>query len=108
MTVYVDGVSEHTPKNAQARRWGTKWSHMWCDENLTELHEMAEKIGLKREYFQDHYRLPHYDLIPSKRLQALRNGAVEMSLKEFEMIRSRATEYAKGLPKTEPVPIKKI
>ncbi len=30
-----------------------------------ELHAMAAALGLKREWFQEHDRLPHYDLIGS-------------------------------------------
>ncbi len=39
-----------------------------------ELHAFAKKIGLKREWFQDH-RIPHYDLMRGKKLKAIQAGA---------------------------------
>ena len=49
--------------------------HLVSDNSLDELHEFAQKIGLKRKWFQDK-RLPHYD-ITSKRIFkiSLDNGA---------------------------------
>jgi uncharacterized protein DUF4031 len=55
--------------------------HMWAD-SLEELHAMAARIGMRRAWFQDDPRLPHYDLTPSRRAMALRAGAMEASLKE--------------------------
>jgi len=36
--------------------------HLVSDFCLEELHFFAQQIGLKREWFQDHPRHPHYDL----------------------------------------------
>jgi hypothetical protein len=53
-------------------------------DNLDELHRMAERIGLKREWFQPHPRVQfaHYDLTPGKRAKAVLWGAMEVSLYE--------------------------
>jgi hypothetical protein len=56
--------------------------HMWADSEQ-ELHEMAKKIGLKKSWFQNHEKLPHYDLTPRRRLLAIYNGAEQRSLKEY-------------------------
>lgn len=40
-----------------------------------QLHEFAESIGLKREWFQSG-RVPHYDLTQARRAEAIRMGAV--------------------------------
>lgn len=48
--------------------------HMWAD-SLEELHKVAKLLGLKRSWFQDRPRLPHYDLTRGKREIALRLGA---------------------------------
>lgn len=64
MTIYVDDL-RHVGKR--------EWCHM-ASPDLRELHFMARKIGLKREWFQDE-RLPHYDLVKSKREQAILAGA---------------------------------
>src|SRR5689334_3872535 len=70
MTVYVD-----EPLNLYRRQL---YCHMFTDQDdLSELHDIATKIGLKRSWFQnprpgDH---PHYDIAPGKRVLALLNGA---------------------------------
>ena len=50
--------------------------------DLEELHLFAEKIGMRRQWFQDHRVAPHYDLVPSRRSQAVLLGAVEVGRKE--------------------------
>ncbi|HMN12797.1 MAG TPA: DUF4031 domain-containing protein [Bellilinea sp.] len=52
---------------------------MATDGSLLELHEMADRIGMKRSWFQDKPGRPHYDLSPGKRALAVRNGAVEVT-----------------------------
>lgn len=54
--------------------------HMISD-TIEELHEMAQKIGLKREWFQPK-SFPHYDLSKSKRESALSLGAIEIDRRE--------------------------
>jgi len=51
-------------------------------DTLDELHEMADRIGLKRAWFQDH-RHPHYDLTPHKRQMAISFGAVSIGSKDM-------------------------
>jgi hypothetical protein len=67
--------------------WNTVWCHMATDdlthEGLEELHAMARAIGLKREWFQDHPRHPHYDLPPHGRARALEAGAVAVTSREL-------------------------
>jgi hypothetical protein len=36
--------------------------HLATNGPIEELHEFAQSIGLKREWFQDHPRHPHYDV----------------------------------------------
>lgn len=68
MAVYVDPLCDH------GWRLG-KSCHMFAD-TLDELHAMADKIGMKRSWFQDK-RMPHYDLVASKRKLAVEYGAVD-------------------------------
>lgn len=75
MAVYVD-----FSKNKYR---GMIMCHMIAD-NLNELHEMADKIGIKRKWFQDSKTHPHYDICQSKKRLAIKNGAVEiMDRKQF-------------------------
>ena len=46
-------------------------------DSLEELHEFADKIGMKRQWFQN-TKLPHYDLTATRRQLAVRNGALEV------------------------------
>jgi hypothetical protein len=49
-------------------------------ETLDDLHEFAQAIGLKREWFQDHPRHPHYDLTTIRAVRrAINRGAVLVS-----------------------------
>lgn len=74
MTIYVDSLVS----------WGWKLRghtvqscHMFTDSaDLEELHAFAEKIGMKRKWFQPHRIAPHYDLTKSRRDAALVLGAV--------------------------------
>ncbi|GAH44695.1 unnamed protein product [marine sediment metagenome] len=40
-------------------------------DTLQELHDFAKFIGLKREWFQDHPRHPHYDITTSRMLKKI-------------------------------------
>ena len=59
------------------------WCHMVTDSSLQELHNFAGRLGLCRERFQEHGRLPHYDLRPETREKALALGAEAVSSKEL-------------------------
>ena len=45
-------------------------------EHMKALHALAEKIGMRRSWFQDHKLAPHYDLTLGRRRAALAGGAV--------------------------------
>lgn len=59
--------------------------HLISDTNIEELHRFAKKIGLKREWFQNHdIRYPHYDLTTENmKRKAVRFGAAFVSPKEL-------------------------
>ncbi|MCW8855953.1 MAG: DUF4031 domain-containing protein [Kangiella sp.] len=83
MAVYVD---------APIWRYGRMMMcHMLAD-SVSELHEMADKIGLNRTWFQSH-KTPHYDICKSKRQLAIKLGAVEVNRKKVvELIRMYRSE----------------
>ncbi len=102
MTVYVDKIQQYPRKAIQssARRHGNFWCHMFSDdEDKSELHEIARRIGHKKDWFQEalapvvepenvlrklpRHILAHYDLVPTRRELALRAGAVEGSFREI-------------------------
>jgi hypothetical protein len=57
--------------------------------SIDELHEFVERLGLRRAWFQDSSRFPHYDLTAKKRLQAIRLGAQAVDVRTAVM-RARA------------------
>jgi hypothetical protein len=68
-------------------RWpyrGQMYCHMISDKgDLSELHAFAAKLGLKRLWFQNKPRWPHYDLAPSTRRLAVQLGAEEVTSSEM-------------------------
>lgn len=39
-----------------------KKGHLVTNGDINELHSFAQQLDLKREWFQDHKKHPHYDL----------------------------------------------
>ena len=84
MTIYVDKLVSYTQtaNTKQGERYfgnGKQSCHMSTDQDdLTELHALAAKIGLKRNWFQNYRAIPHYDLTPSMRTLAIRAGAIAL------------------------------
>jgi hypothetical protein len=81
MAVYVD--------NAKNGFRGMIMCHMVAD-TLEELHTMADTLGLKRAWFQGD-NVPHYDLSTSKRVEAIRNGAIPDTRKVVNIVRRYRT-----------------
>jgi hypothetical protein len=59
-----------------------RMGHMRAD-SAEELHAMARKLGLKRDWFQGHNpRYPHYDLTTKRALERAREaGAIEIPVR---------------------------
>ncbi|WP_175795472.1 DUF4031 domain-containing protein [Burkholderia multivorans] len=84
MTIYVDALEN----------WGWRLRgrlvpscHMFTDAaDLEELHVFAERIGMRRSWFQLHRVAPHYDLTSSRRTAAVQLGAVEVGRREASEI----------------------
>ncbi len=78
MSVYVDDMMPCVPN----KNWRyTQACHMIADSD-DDLHAMAAKIGLRREWFQTASILRHYDLTASKRELAIRFGAIPIDRHE--------------------------
>lgn len=89
MTVYVD-----TMKASYGRM---KMCHMYAD-TLDELHAMAERLGVRR-YFQAPPKAshPHYDISLGKKAEAMRQGAVEITMKAgLHYAAKLGVEWAEG------------
>lgn len=81
MTVYVDEPVNYGLGAVKEAARVKYWCHMMADTE-EELHKMAQKIGMRREWFQGppHSRYPHYDLTRERRARALANGAEAMPI----------------------------
>jgi hypothetical protein len=93
MAVYVD--------KAQNRFGRMRMSHLVAD-SIEELHAMADRIGLRRAWFQPKSH-PHYDVSRQKRALALRHGAIEVDRKGLVEVLQR-TRTQKSLGEGECLP----
>lgn len=87
--ILVDDIREYSTGPRGWRHWCHMASDDLSDEGLEELHALAEKIGLRRAWFQDHPRHPHYDLPPDKRSLAIAAGASPVTSREIVIRCSR-------------------
>lgn len=82
MSCYVDMLIDYGWKLGPS-------CHLLADTE-EELHAIAAKIGMKREWFQtgNKVSMPHYDLVASKRKKAVSAGAIEIDRKQLcEMLK---------------------
>lgn len=93
MTVYVDDM--RLP--ARVGRLDGRWSHLTAD-TAEELHAFAERLGLKRAWYQERSRpgASHYDVTDGKREEAIRLGAVPETMEEGAARRRRLAADQRG------------
>lgn len=64
--------------------------HLWSNKSTVELIEFGKKIGMKQEWIHTGTTgLEHFDLVPSKRTLAVKNGAKEVNTLD-EMLKARS------------------
>ncbi len=61
--------------------------HMLADSK-EELHQMADKIGVQKRWFQPK-RFPHYDICKTKRALAISLGAIPIDRKQFSTMATK-------------------
>lgn len=82
MSVYVDPLVDY---GTQIGRAGPVWCHLVADTD-DELHAFAARLGVRRAWFQEDAARPwrnHYDLTASRRAEAVRRGAIEITRHEL-------------------------
>lgn len=90
--VWVDPLRDH------GWRLGPS-SHLMAD-TPEELHAFAERVGLRRRWFQAHPRLWHYDLTATRRERAVALGAVQLGTREA--VRRARGRNGEGALQTQP------
>lgn len=82
MTVYVDDM--------RANYGRLILCHMLADSDH-ELHEMADKIGVNRKWWQSPEKTSgsHYDIALSKKAKAIEFGAIEITWRQAGAMNSR-------------------
>ncbi|MGW4467505.1 DUF4031 domain-containing protein [Micromonospora sp. NPDC004704] len=104
MTVYVDNA--RIPATVGKIR--ARWSHLTAD-TPDEMHQFADRIGLRRQWAQTckrqcHKTLPcvhwHYDVTDTKRAEAIAAGARSIDIREMGAITvGRKTALLNGGPR---------
>ena len=75
MAILVDELREYPDAGLPF----TRWCHMATDGEWAELHAFADRLGLRRAWFQR----DHYDLPPRGRAAAVALGAEEVRTAEL-------------------------
>ena len=90
--IYVDDAGIQATVADGKRHYNARWSHLFCDGDLDELHAFAASIGMQRRWFQDwpEHRYPHYDLVAWRRLSAIEAGAVAVPWRQSPEILRKA------------------
>jgi hypothetical protein len=77
MGVYVDGAT--WKKGSKGRK---SYAHLVAD-TYEEMHEFAEKVGIKPHFFHKNTKYPHYDISGEQRDLALQLGASSITSREL-------------------------
>lgn len=80
MPVYIDDMYRYAIGEFQ----GMRMSHLIADSDA-ELHAMAARIGMKRQWFQG----DHYDVPMARRELAVAAGAIEITYRQAGAMRRR-------------------
>ncbi len=80
MAILID--SFYNGVRGPIRYWRRRCGHLVSDTSLEELHEFAESLGLRREWFQMK-SIPHYDLTGEVYELALERGAALVTSREI-------------------------
>jgi hypothetical protein len=88
MTVYVDSM--------QAKVGRMRMCHMIADTD-EELHAMAATIGVRRKWWQSPEKTSgsHYDICLKMRAAAIKNGAVQITVKQCAAMNYRRRHTGK-------------
>ncbi len=71
--------------------------HMLAD-SPEELHEMADRIGIARRWYQRNASTPHYDISKEKRAEAIAAGAIEVDRRGVVAVIRRIRESIRASP----------
>jgi len=87
VSCYVDSLRSYPDAGLRFDRF----CHLLADTR-TELHAMADEIGVPRRFFQDHPWRWHYDLPEHVRVAAVTHGAREVTMHQVGALLRRRRE----------------
>jgi len=61
--------------------------HLVVDGLEEELHLFAQSVGLKRQWFQEQSRYPHYDITTSRKLKTILNTNMVTMVSTKELLK---------------------
>ena len=95
--IYLDPLCNH---GWMLRGRPTRSCHAFTDGPEEELHAFAERVGLKRKWFQGlaHAKVPHYDIAEGRHPSALLAGAKMVAMREAVAIWRRMGWIAARAP----------
>ena len=82
---------------------GRRWCHLTADSD-EELHELAARLGLLRQWFQTKPERPwadHYDLPEEIRVQAIACGARPLTTLEMGRLQARRRDAARSVARAQ-------
>lgn len=93
MTVYVDSLR----MPARVGRTQANWSHLTAD-TTEELLAFAKQLGLRPSWIQNpgHVWKEHFDVTDTKRAQAIKLGAREITMREASVLWAAKREAARA------------
>ena len=94
MAILID--SFHNGARGPFRYWHRRCGHLVSDSSIEELHEFAEGLGMRREWFQ-RKSVPHYDLTGQHYELAIERGAILVSSREIVRRAVRITITVRSL-----------
>lgn len=76
--------------------WRGRPRHHLAADTLAELHTFAERVGIKRCWFHNNARHPHYDVTDEQRAGAIEAGAVEVDERTVVAVAKRCRMVSAG------------
>jgi hypothetical protein len=76
--------------------WRGRRRHHLAADTLAELHAFAARVGIRRCWFHNNARHPHYDVTDEQRAAAIVAGALEVDERTLVVVAKRSRVVSAG------------